>query len=327
MSTMITSELFDKALIEPLVQHNANKLYIVSGYATALMAMRHIEFSKRLKKDLSIELIVGMCPFDGIEQKNHTAFKELQTSKFDVNFKCNYIFGRPPVHSKVYSWYKDDDPILGFVGSANYTQNAFSPSMREVLTLQDSLKCYDYYKSLEDESINCNAENVHELIDIFDRKPVQETERLSSEAGEAKTAISTDILNLPKVILPLVDKYGEVPTRSGLNWGQREGRNPNQAYINIPAAIGRSGFFPERYETFTVITDDDKQIICVRAQDGGKAIHSTLNNSLIGEYFRFRLGLSNGAFVRKEDLLKYGRTDITFYKIDDENYFLDFSVH
>lgn len=324
--SMITSELFDKALIEPLVQHNANKLYIVSGYATALMAMRHIEFSKRLRKDLSIELIVGMCPFDGIERKNHTAFKELQTAKFDVNFKCNYIFGRPPVHSKVYSWYKDNEPITGFIGSANYTQNAFSPSMREVLTPQNALQCYDYYRSLEDESINCNSENVHELIDIFDHKRIEEIERSNIETGEAQTAIGTDMLNLPKVVLPLIDKSGEVPTRSGLNWGQREGRDHNQAYINIPAPIGRSGFFPERYETFTVITDDDKQIICVRAQDGGKGLHSTLNNSLIGEYFRFRLGLGNGAFVTKEDLLKYGRTDVDFYKIDDENYFLDFSV-
>jgi len=46
-----------------------------------------------------------------------------------------------------------------------------------------------------------------------------------------------------------------------------------------------------------------------------------------GEYFRNRLGLPNGAFGSKEDLLKYGRTDVAFYKLDDEQFFMDFSVH
>lgn len=67
-------------------------------------------------------------------------------------------------------------------------------------------------------------------------------------------------------------------------------------------------------------------MICVRAQDGGKGLHTTLNNSLLGEYFRYRLGVKNGEFVTREHLLKYGRTDVDFYKIDDENYYMDFSV-
>lgn len=58
----------------------------------------------------------------------------------------------------------------------------------------------------------------------------------------------------------------------------------------------------------------------------GAGIETPHNNSLIGEYFRNRLGLPNGAFVKKEDLIRYGRTDVTFYKIDDENYYMDFSV-
>jgi len=317
-----STELFDKALIEPLNQ-KANKLYIVSGYATAMMAMRHIEFAKRLKKDFSIRLIVGMCPNDGIEKRNHFAFKELQSKKFGVDFKCNYIVERPAVHSKVYAWYRDEKPIVGFVGSANYTQNAFSNSMKEVLSEESPKECFAYYKSLIGETVSCSDKSIPDLVEIFERKIVRKPE----EATEAQTAVSSDVTGLPKVTLTLVDNNGEVPARSGLNWGQREGREHNQAYINIPAEIGRSGFFPDRFENFTIVTDDNKQIICVRAQDGGKGLHSTLNNSLLGEYFRFRLGLKNGEFVKKEHLLKYGRADVTFYKIDDENYLMDFSVH
>jgi len=48
------------------------------------------------------------------------------------------------------------------------------------------------------------------------------------------------------VTLPLTTKRGGqivVPQRSGLNWGQRPGRDPNQAYLSVPVEIQRSGFF------------------------------------------------------------------------------------
>ncbi len=103
------------------------------------------------------------------------------------------------------------------------------------------------------------------------------------------------------------------------------GREPNQAYIRLPANIYSTDFFPEIGAHFTVHTDDNKVLICSRAQQNGKAIHTPHNNSLIGQYFRNRLGLASGAFVRREDLLRYGRTHIDFYKIDNETYYMDFS--
>jgi hypothetical protein len=119
-----------------------------------------------------------------------------------------------------------------------------------------------------------------------------------------------------------------------LNWGQRDGRNPNQAYISVPAEIRKMEFFPVRQQQFTVLTDDGKAIICSTAQSGQKgaaldkykAIHSSTNNSLLGEYFRYRLGLTDGAFVNTSDVINYGRTDVTFYKIDPETYYMDFSL-
>ena len=35
--------------------------------------------------------------------------------------------------------------------------------------------------------------------------------------------------------------------------------------------------------------------------------------------------LPSGQYVTEKDLLKYGRTDVSFTKIDDETYFMDFS--
>lgn len=119
-----------------------------------------------------------------------------------------------------------------------------------------------------------------------------------------------------------------IPERAGLNWGQRPGRESNQAYLQLSPSVHKSNFFPLRSIHFTVFTDDNKTFICTRAHKNpmGAGIETPQNNSLIGEYFRNRLGLPNGAFVRKEDLIRYGRTEVTFYKIDDENYYMDFST-
>lgn len=319
--SLIHTDLFEKILFQP-VKEGANKLFIVSGYATANMAVRHFEYAKTQNKEIEINLVVGMYVHDGILKNNHMSFKDLQWGKGGVKFDCRYITSLPPVHSKVYSWFKDNDPMVGFIGSANYTQNAFSSSMREVLHSVNASECKNYYDQVRTESLRCIDPKIEEFVPIYDRRQL----KLIEEIPEADLELGKRLEGLEMRSLSLVDRTGAVPARSGLNWGQRGGREPNQAYINIPADLGRSGFFPDRNVVFTVITDDDKQLICVRAQDNGKGLHSTLNNSLLGEYFRHRLGLPNGSFVTLADLLRYGRTDVDFYKIDDETYFLDFSV-
>lgn len=132
--------------------------------------------------------------------------------------------------------------------------------------------------------------------------------------------------NIETQTLSLLSRVGDVGLKSGINWGQRKGRNPNQAYIPLPAKIARSGFFPLNKQHFTVITDDHHQLILRVEQAGDKAITTPLSNAQLGEYFRNRLNLANGAFISKSDLEKYGRSDITFYKLDDEQYYMDFSV-
>ena len=126
------------------------------------------------------------------------------------------------------------------------------------------------------------------------------------------------------VQISLLTNKGVVAGTSGLNWGQREKRNPNEAYIRIPITIARQDFFPtDRH--FTVLTDDGHQLILRVEQQNNKALTTPMNNSLLGEYFRNRLGLPNGHFITREDLERYGRTDVVFAKIDEELYYMDFS--
>ena len=77
---------------------------------------------------------------------------------------------------------------------------------------------------------------------------------------------------------------------------------------------------------FTAFTDDRHQLILRIEQQNNKAITTPARNSDLGEYFRNRLGLANGDFVTREDLDRYGRTDVIFIKLDEETYYMDFSV-
>jgi hypothetical protein len=131
------------------------------------------------------------------------------------------------------------------------------------------------------------------------------------------------------VTLPLTTKRGGnviVPQRSGLNWGQRPGRNSNQAYLSVPVEIQKSDFFPERGEEFIIECDDGFNMKCVRSQDNGKAIESPTDNSIIGIYFRNRLNVRSGHMVVLDHLHAYGRTSVDIHFRKSHLYYLDFST-
>ena len=261
---------------------------------------------------------------DGLSKTNHRGFQDLVKNDLSGIFSCSYLVNHPPVHSKVYTWVFDKEPLVAFAGSANYSQQAFiGNSQREVTTECDPKTAYNYYNSLIDETIYCDHQEAEEVITLYnDNRAVSSTKNAVEEESENYNTVH----GLEHIQISLINRYGEISQRSGLNWGQRDNREPNQAYIPLKSDVYRTSFFPPRTQHFTIHTDDGKILICTRAQENGKAIHTPHNNSLIGEYFRFRLGVANGNTVTMADLTGYGRTDIDFYKIDEENYFMDFSV-
>jgi hypothetical protein len=322
---MLIKKLFDNILIDP-AETGCNNLHIVSGYATSAMAFHHIQSLLAKKLAVNIHLLVGMCPQDGLSETNHKAFQQLAGEEYPDNFECSYVTSSIPVHSKVYSWCKDDKPLHAFVGSANYTQNAFKNSQMEAMSEANPKECRDYFDLISKDSIYCTHQDAETSIRIYNDEEYFRR-RTSPVKGvpEPRKVAKTERNTLPSVKISFLDRHNNLPSISGLNWGQRPKRNHNQAYIRIPLTIARTEFFPEIGSHFTVLTDDEKILTCTRAQQKGKAIETPQNNSLLGEYFRNRLGLPNGAFITTKDLRKYGRTNVDFYKIDDETYHMDFS--
>ncbi len=333
MSTeLFTESLFSRVLLQPAYD-SANDLYIVSGYASSAMVFHHAENLKKQGSDINIHLIIGMTARDGLSKTNHLGFKNLMEHELAGKFECSYLINRSPVHSKVYSWLSNNKPMKGFTGSVNYSQQAFiGKHQGEVATECSPLQAYDYYQSLVDDSIFCTHQDAEDMIALYsDNRIVQSSQEVITE--DSNEYDST--FGLEKATVSLISQQlGDVAPSSGLNWGHRKknkdkyNRNPNQAYIQLPSEVYKSDFFPIRATHFTISTDDGKTLICTRAQKDtqGHAIETPHNNSLLGEYFRHRLGIANGEVVTLGDLHTYGRSDIDFYKIDEENYFMDFSV-
>ena len=136
------------------------------------------------------------------------------------------------------------------------------------------------------------------------------------------------MVSITSVIIPLtIERSGKkiVPSSSGLNWGQRAGRNQDQAYLPVSVEIQRSKFFPPKGITFVLKWDDNEEFICVRAQQNGKAIHTPSDNSLLGRYFRKRLGVDFGDAIVMPHLTRYGRFDIVIFKERDNFFYADFA--
>lgn len=314
---MFYSESILKDVIMDPISSGADHLYIVTAYATPNMASWALKsIPQFIKQGVEISIIVGMTPYDGLSVAVHNGFKDL-VSEFPT-FHCSYICNGPPIHLNLYAWTKNGVPIEAFTGTVCFVQSCFLGHQIEYMRRVNPKKCLDFIKSIESNTIYCNHNEVEEAIIIKAAHPVLDNENLPlaplSGAG------------LQKVTLSLLTKKGSVGQRSGLNWGQRKGREKNQAYIPLPAEIARTGFFPPKDQHFTAITDDHKQLTLRVEQQNDKAITTPMRNADLGEYFRNRLGIANGESVAMEDLLRYGRTDVTFYKLDDEQYYMDFSI-
>ncbi|CAN5122583.1 NgoFVII family restriction endonuclease [soil metagenome] len=325
---MTISDLYAHVLINPSSAEGIDELVVLSGYANATLAYRHLAEVLAVNPALRVRLYVGMCARDGISRNNHANFKRLSVEDKPLNFSCYYT--RSIVHAKIFVWLRDGQPVSAFTGSANYTQNGFvNDEQKEVMTSCDAQASIGIINALTVDAVDCRAQNIDAIFNIFELEEAIEIRnrvQLNEVPVVAEPVVPFPLVDFETITVSLLDNAGQMPARSGLNWGQRERREPNQAYIRIPAAVYSTNFFPPIGIRFTLLTDDDQSFICTRAQANGKAIETPHNNSILGRYFRQRLGLAPGTFVSLEAAQGHGRTSVEFYKIDDETYFMDFSV-
>lgn len=316
MAPANTNNIVKQLLFDP-ISTGADRLCIISYQATPSMASWLLKtFEEYGISDITVELIIGSTIKEGIDNISHDGFKELQGdrySKIYKNFTCSYLYQGSIPKTNLFIWLKDNVPICAYSGSYEFTQASLLRKCDNTLISCKPVDAYKKYEAAVNRSIFCNHAEVEDYVIV----------RLQSNSPVLFQSNFDDHV----IHLSFLTRTGEVGKRSGLNWGQRQGRNKNEAYIPLPINIATSGFFPLNKQHFLVVTDDHHTLLLRVEQQNDKAITTPASNALLGEYFRNRLELPNGAYVHTSDLINYGRTDVSFIKIDDEQYYMDFSIN
>ena len=318
---LITHNLEQTVLINPF-RSGCDQLKVLSGYVSATMVSRHLHRTMRMARSMRgisppiVDAIYGMAKPSGITAADHQGFLRMQSQTYRGRFSCSYLVDRPAVHAKIYVWLQDRRPQIAFMGSASYTQAGFvfEPDRMEAIEECDPEAALDIYEECFQRSVECSHASVEDEIVIRRDGPI-------SEPSSERVRLS--------FLIERGRGAGETPRAAGINWGFRLNqtrRNHNEAYLRVPSEIASSDFFPATGVHFTVITDDDQQMICVVAQDGRKAIETPESNAILGGYFRDRMGISEQRRINAADFETYGRDDVTIIRIDQETYYVDFGV-
>ena len=302
-------------LFDPYDADAENHLCILSDRASPSMASWLLtSYDSCSFKNIYVELIIRGTRSEGILQTYHECFKELQRShsiNSEIKFTCSYIYKDLPSCPNLYVWFWNDTPVTAFGLRSNFLQQTFVQENYEQAIPIKAADAAEKFSSCIDYSVKCTFNEIEEDILIVG-------EHFDINAGTSAQ----------KCRLSLLQKYkDETGARSGLNWGQRGNRNRNEAYIPLPSHIAKSGFFPLNEQHFIAVTDDGHSLLLRVEQQNDKAITTPDSNARLGEYFRNRMGLANGNYITRADLEEYGRSDVDFYKFDDEQFYMDFSVN
>ena len=318
---MITRGLEQTVLIDPFL-NGCDELKVLSGYVSATMANRHLHRTMRMARSMRgvnppiVSAVYGMAKSSGITESDHLGFIRMQSQTYHGRFSCSYLVDPPAVHAKIYVWLQDGQPQIAFIGSANYTQAGFvfQADRMEAIDECDPTIALAVFEECFQRSVECSHESVEDEIAL------RRDERLSAPSGDS-VALSFIVERGPGAGVP--------PQAAGINWGFRLNgtrRNLDEAYLRVPAYIGRSDFFPETGVHFTVLTDDGVDMICRVAQQKRKAIHTPESNAILGRYLRDRMGIAEPRRLTTADFDLYGRDDVTITRIDAETYYLDFGI-
>lgn len=309
-----SEKIAKRLLFDPLTK-GVNKLLILTHYATpSMISWLLTTYEEKEIYDISIELVIDASA-TGIDMYAHEGFKQLHGNRSTTSkkkFSCSYLINHVQFEENIFIWCNGAQPIQAFTCTSDFTQPLFLHTNNSSYSECSATSAYKIYEKAISQSIYCNHSEVEDFIVICNS---------TSYISSPNSNISAN-----SVCLSLITKRtGEPGKKSGLNWGQRKGRNKNEAYIPLPSHIAKSGFFPLDKQHFLVVTDDHHTLQLRVEQQNDKAITTPASNAQLGEYFRKRLGKANGAYITSMDLLTYGRRDVSFYKIDDEHYFMNFS--
>ena len=203
---MLQSNFTQKILFDPL-RSEVDELYILSAYATPNMLSWYVKniYHKTIVP-IKINLIVGMVPFDNLSVSVHEGFQSLVSSELPheiSSIKCSYVTDKPAEHTNLFIWCRAGQPVVAFMGSANFVQSSFVGRHRnELMDICSPEEAMSYYESVVPRTVYCNHAEIEEYIILRPTHPVLDLE----------CNLVNELDDFDSVTLSLVTKSGEPGT-------------------------------------------------------------------------------------------------------------------
>lgn len=329
---MIYNQNLENIIFSRHTVNNADRLIILSGYVGPT------PISNLTNTGLNCTVIYGMYPSASISSSLHQVLTRIDSQHNNISIHYSTI----TVHSKCYIWLQGDTVVDVLIGSANFSSNGLRTPYRETLADIDTNSYNDlmqYINHILNNSIHCRS-------GIPSSRNTYPTVQIS-----ANNIISPSMANICH--MTLLDRSGQVPTGSGLNWGNSNAHvTLGDAYIpirvehitNFPDLFPPKQSYPiqshngrqqRQNDVIEVIWDDNTFMECLlegtQSPSGfneayPKQLCSSPNKNTLGIYLRNRLGVSLTHIITLQDLNNYGRTDIELSLRNDGTYFANFSV-
>lgn len=315
-------------------ENGADELLIITGY------IGPSPFRELNSLPVKCRVIYGMYGSDSIGERLHKTLNEFQSSSHNTELH----YSKAGIHAKCYLWAKDGLVIDALVGSANFSRNGLATPNREVLVEADPEvfpQLNEYFENILSNSIACDS-------DLVVIKTKQKQAVSSSNSTECHLSL-----------LAKIDGVIIVPKASGINWGinsKKAGGKSNTSIgdaeiritkeaindfpnlfppkVGTPSKKSENGKLTRQNDEVELIWDDGfvmKGLLEQNNEMNGllypKAICSSERKSVLGLYLRERLGVSPTHLITVDDLIKYGRTDITVSLLAEGVYEMDFSVN
>lgn len=320
----------------------SDRLDIAVGFITAdsLVELQQIVEANKIGK---LNLIMGMYSCGGLftEMEYKVAMRLnafLQdNNQGKVNLVTPFRF-----HGKLYSYWKNEQPIAGIIGSNNLggiVQGANRIYEASVLTKdpKEAGELARFIKNLETYTTNIKD------LEITDFK----NENLLLEGQEFVEKVSPQELNrvasnLSSVRFAVPIKTYEDAPKSNLNAFFGKGREDKRGLVRprhwyeveliVPKEITQQEGYPQSNTEgalFTAITDDGWKFKCKVSGDYSKNFRSEGDLTILGKWLKGRLEqarlLEVGKPVTASVLAEYGRSNFSLVKTREPGiWFLDF---
>lgn len=333
---------------------SSNSLVIASGYFGESTILNYEKKLKKIGLLGDCRILIGMAFHGGVTQKQNDALIKIHETLQSDNMNNGIYISRKPYHGKIYSFDGENDGRKIYVGSSNFSKEGLL-SRYECSVLIDKEQTKNEITNYLNKLFNAEiTKPLHEVdLRIKSKKEAsQSPSTLLSDyivplnsvpdvaAAQGSFNIELQVDNQPASSLNLYFDKGRKNPSTGLYqprpWYEVEiGTNKQDRENNLyplshlirPEGNSRNGEFiayakdgDNYYKLNMVVSADFGKNIASSRESGGRAT--------LGKYIKGKLEkagvLQFGERITSETLSEYGKNFITFTKINNSTYIIDF---